>query len=134
MNDFPDPFQIDVGVGAVGLEQRNRDAGNGCSSTMRKGFLQNRKAAYAHDRLDLAGLDDRHDDCRALGTEHRITQSLSFLLKILNRAKAALFAEEPELIEGSRAFALDAQALGHEQEAALVGNRRELLAPGFVID
>ena len=70
---------------------------------------------------------------RALGDQDGVAEALGLVLEILDRAEAALLAEQAELVERGRAFVLDAQALRHQQQAALVGDRGERFAPHLVV-
>ncbi len=130
---IPDPVEIDGGIDAVVLEQRHGDAGNGRGFHVGKRALQHAEAAHADDRLDLPGLDERHDDRAAFRDEHRVAEPLGFRLQILDRAEPALFAEQAEFIERRGAFALHAQALRQQQQPALERHAGELLAPHFVV-
>src|SRR4051812_36458297 len=98
MDDIPYPFEVDGGVFAVVLEQRDRHAWNRSRFHVREGFFENRKTTYAHDRVDFSGLDDGHYNGGPFGAQHGIAKALGFLLKFLNRAEAAIFAEQAEFI------------------------------------
>jgi hypothetical protein len=63
-----------------------------------------------------------------------ITEALGFGLQVLNRAQAALFAKQAELIERSGTFVFHAQTFRKQQQAAIVGHGSELIAPHFVVD
>ena len=134
VDDVPDPVDVDRRVLAVVLQQRDRDAGNRRGFHVGKGALEDRQAADADDRVDLARLNQRHDQRRTFGDEHRVAEALRFLLQILNRAQAALLAEQPELVERRRALVFDAQALGQQQQPAVERNRRQMFAPDFVVE
>ena len=86
------------------------------------------QAADADDRVDLAGLDERHHERRAFGHENGIAEPLGLLLEILDRAEPALLAEQAELVERRRALVLDAQALGQQQQPAIVRDGGQLPA------
>ena len=129
---IPDPVDIDQGVDAVVLQQGHGDGGNGGGFDVGEGTLQHGEAGNAHDGLDRAGLDERHDDGAAFGHEHGVAELFSFVLEILDRAKAALLAEQAEFIKGGRAFAFDAEALRHQQQALFKRHGGEGLAPGFI--
>ncbi len=131
---FPDPFQIDIGINAIILKQWNRDARNRGGFHVGEGLFKDGETTHADNRFDFAGLNDRGDDRAALGHKHCIAQPLGFFLKILDGAQAALFTQEAELIERGRALGFNAQALGHQEQPPFEGNRRELLAPSFVVD
>ena len=79
-------------------------------------------------------MDEGHHDGGAFGDEDGVAEAFGFILEILNGAEAALFTEEAEFVEGGGAFAFDAQALGHEEETALVGDGGEGFAPDFVAE
>ena len=130
---IPDPVEIDGRVDAVVLEQRHRHAGNRRCFHVGKRALEHAEAAHADDRLDLPGLDQRHDDRGAFRDEHRVAEPLGFRLQILDRAKAALFAEQPEFIERRGAFALHAQTFRQQQQPAAERHAGERLAPHLVV-
>ena len=132
VDHVPDPVEIDRCVLAVVLKQRNGDARNRRGFHVRERALEHRQAAHANDGVDLAGLDHRHHDRRTLGHQHRVPQPLRFVLQVLNRAEAALLAEQPELVERRGTLVLDPEALGKEQQPAIVGNGGEVVAPHFV--
>ena len=134
MDVVPHPVEIHGRINAVVLQQRDGHAGNGGSLHVWETALEHAQARDADNGLDLAGLDERHHDRAAFRHEDRVAETLGFILQILNRAKPALFAQQAEFIEGRGAFALHAQALRHEQEAALERHSGKLLAPEFVID
>jgi hypothetical protein len=134
MDVFPDPVDVDGGVDAVVLQQGHGDGGNRGGLDVGEGALEHGEAGNADDRLDLTRLDQRHDDGRPLGDEHGIAEALGLVLEILDRAEAALLAEQAEFVEGRRAFLLDPEALRHEEEAAPVGNLRERFAPHLIVE
>ena len=134
MDEVPDPLDVDRRVLAVVLQQRDRDPRNRRRLHVGERPLQDRDAAYADDSLDLAGLDQRHDEGRSLRHEHGVAEALGFFLQILDGAEAALLAEQAELVERGRAAVLDPQALGHQQQPPVVGHRRKLLAPHLVAE
>ena len=131
---FPDPVDIDGRVDAVILQQRHGDRRDRRRLDVGESALKHGETRNPDDGLDLAGLNQRHDDGGAFRHEDGITESLGFVLKILDRAKSALLAEQAELVKGRRAFVLDAQALRHEEKAALVRDLGERLAPHFVVE
>ena len=118
---------------AIVLQQRNRHAGNRGRFHVRKRLFQHRQTTDAHDRVDLAGLNQCHDQRRAFGHQHGITQPLGFVLQILNRALAALLAEQAEVVERRRAVVFQPQALGQQQQPAFVRHRRQRIAPHAAI-
>ena len=130
---FPHPVDIDGRVDAVILQKRHRDTRDRRRFNIGKGSFQNRKAGNAHNRFNLSGLDQRHDDCGSFRNQHRVSEPLGLILKILNRAKPALFAEQAKLIERSGTFVLDAEAFRHQKKASLVGNLGERLAPHLIV-
>ena len=130
----PDPVDIDRRIDAVVLEQWHGHRRNRRRLHVRKCFFKHSHAAHADDRLDRAGLHHRHHQRRALGHEHRVAESLGLRLEILDRAEAALLAEQAELVERRRAAVFHPQALGHEQEPALEGHGSEGVAPRLVVD
>src|SRR6185436_18942496 len=99
----------------------------------RKSALQHTQAADADDGLDLASLDQRHDDRAAFRDENRIPEPLSFGLKILDGTQPTLFAEQPELIKRRRTFALHAKTFWKQQQPPFVRNSGQLFAPHFVV-
>ena len=125
MDVIPDPIEIDGGVDTVVLQQRYGDTGDGRGFHIGKGALQDAQAGDAYDRLDFPRLNERHDDRGAFRDEDRIAEALRFRLQILNGAKSALLAEQPEFIERRRAFALHPKALRKQQEAPLVRDAGE---------
>jgi hypothetical protein len=134
VDHVPDPLQIDVGVLAVILEQRDGDAGDGGGLHVGEGPLQHGEAGDADDRLDLPRLDDLHHQGRALGDEHGVAEPLGLLLEVLERALPALLAQQAEFVERGLTDRLLPQALGHQQQAALVGHGGEVVAPQLVVD
>ena len=134
MDEVPDPFDVHPGVLAVVLQERDRHARDGRRLHVRVGPLQHREAAHADDGLDLAGLDERHHQRRALGDEHGVAELLRLLLQVLDGAQAALLAQQPELVERRGAAVLHAQALGQQQQALVVGHRGQVLAPRLVAE
>ena len=134
MDVIPDPVEIDGRVDAIILQQRNRHAGNRRCFHVGKRALENTEAAHTDNRLDLPGLDQRHDNRRALRDEHGIAEPLGFSLQVLDRAKPALLAKQPELVEWRGAFAFHAQAFWKKQQPAAARHGGEGLAPHLVID
>ena len=130
---IPHPVEVHSGVNAVVLKQRNGDAGNRGSFHVGERTFQHAEATHANDGLHLAGLNERHDDGGAFRHERRVTELLCLRLQILNRAEAALFAQQAELIEGRRALRLDAETLGQQQQPSLERHGGELLAPHLVV-
>ena len=134
VDEVPDPVGVDIGVDAVVLQQRNRDARYRRGFHEGERFLEHRQAAHADDRVDLAGLDDRHDERRSFRDEHGVAEPLGFVLQVLNRAQPAVLAEQAELVERRGALGFDAQALRQEQQPPLEGDAGERVAPGLVVD
>ena len=134
VDDVPDPVDVDRGVLAVVLKERNRHARNGRRLHVGERALEHRQAADADDRVDLAGLNQRHDERRPFGHEHGIAEPLGLLLQVLNRAQPALLAEQPELVERRRALVLDPHALGQQQQPAIERHRGQMLGPHLVVD
>ena len=134
MDVVPHPVVVDHRVDAVVLEERDGDGRDRRRLDERMGLLQNRQTADADDGFDLPGLDHRHHQRRALGNEDGIAEPLRFGLKVLDRAEPAALAEEAELIKRRRAAALHPEALRHQEEAAVVGNGSQGVAPRFVVD
>ena len=134
MDVVPHPVEIHGRINTVVLQQRHGDAGNGGGLHVGEAALQHAEARNADDGLDLPRLDERHHDGAALGDKHRIAETLGFVLEILNRALAALFAQQAKLIERRGAFAFEAQAFRHEQQPTLERHGGELLAPQLVVD
>ena len=134
MDVFPDPVQVHRRVNAVVLQQRDGHAGYRRGFHVRKCALQNAQAAHADDGLNLPRLNEAHDDGAAFCNEHSVAELFRFGLQILDRAQTALLAEQTELIERRRAFALDAQAFRQQQQPAFVRNGGERLPPHFVVD
>jgi len=83
---FPDPVEIDVGVDAVVLQQGHGDSGDRRGLHVGEGPFQHAQAADADDGLDLARLDEAHDDGRTLGHQHGVPQLLGFDCEVLDRA------------------------------------------------
>ena len=133
MDHVPNPIEIDRGVLAVILKQRYRYARNRSGFHIGECLLQNGEAAHSDDGIDLPGLDQRHHQRRAFRHQHSVAEFLRFFLQILNGTQPALLAEQTELIERSRTAILNPQALRHQQQPALKGNRRQMLAPDFVV-
>ena len=125
----PDPVDVDRRIDAVVLEQWHGHRRNRRRLHVRKCFFKHRHAAHADDRLDRAGLHHRHDERRALRDEDGVAEPLRLRLKVLDRAEAALLAEQAELVEGRGATVLHPQAFRHQQEPPLVRHGGELLAP-----
>ena len=115
-------------------KQRNRDARDRGGFHIRECALEHRQATHANDRVDLAGLNQRHHERGAFGDQHGIAQPLGFRLQILNRAESALLAEEPEFVERRGTPVLDAEALRQQQQTALERDGRQLFAPDFVAE
>ena len=134
MDVIPHPVEIDRRVDAIVLQQRDGHAGNRRGLHVGKGALEHAQTAHADDGLDLAGLDERHDNRRAFRDERRVAELLRLGLQILDRAQPTLLAEQPEFIERRGALALDAQTFGQQQQPALEGHRGDLLAPHLVVD
>ena len=134
MDHVPDPIEIHRRVFAIVLQQRNRHARNGGGLHKRKSLFQNREAAHADNGVDLPGLNQSHHQRRPFGDKHGVPQTLGLHLQILNRAQPALFAQQAEFIEGRRALVFDAQALGKQQQAAIVRHAGKLVAPDFVVE
>ena len=80
MDVLPHPIEIDGCVDAIILEQWHRNSRNGCRFHVRKGALQHAQTTHPHNRFDLPGLDERHDNGRAFRHQHCIPQSLRFQL------------------------------------------------------
>ena len=134
MDVIPNPVEIDGGVDAIILEQRNGHAGNRGGFHVRKRAFQHAQAAHPDDGFNFSGLNERHDNRGTFGDEDGVTQLLRLGLQILDRAKPALLAEQTKFIERRGAFAFDAQTFRQEQQPALEGNRRHALAPHFVVE
>ena len=115
MDVFPHPVQIHVGVDAIVLEKRHGNAGNRRRFHVRKGAFQNAQATNPNDRLNLAGLDEAHDDRRSLGHQHGVAQALRLGGEILDRTQPALLAQQTKFIEGRRTLRLHAQALRKQE-------------------
>ena len=130
----PDPVDVDRRIDTVVLQQRDGHRRNRRRLHVRKCLFKHSHAAHADDRLDRAGLHHRHHQCRAFGHEHRVAKPLGLRLKILDRAEAALLAEQAEFVEGRRAAVFHPQALRHEQEPAFEGHSSEGVAPRLVVD
>ncbi len=129
---IPDPVDIDQRVDAVVLEQGHGDSGDRGGFDVGEGALKNRQAGNANDGLDLARLDERHDDGAALGDEDGVTELFRLVLKVLDGAEAALLAEQAEFIKGRGALALHPQALRHQQQTLFKRDGGQGLAPSLV--
>ena len=112
MDVIPDPIQIDRGVDAIILQQGDGDARYRSGLHVGKGALQNAQAADPDDGFNLSSLNQGHHNRRPLGHQHGVTQTLGFILKILNRTQSTLLAEKTKLIEWGRALAFHAKAFG----------------------
>ena len=134
MDHVPDLIRVDVRVDAVVLQERDRDARDRDRLHMRETLLEHVEAADPDDGLDLPGLDHAAHDGGALGHQHGVAQALRLGREVLDRAQAALLAEQTELVEGRGAVLLDAQALWDQEQPALEGHARQLVAPGLVVE
>jgi hypothetical protein len=130
----PDPVEVDGRVDAIVLEQGHGDAGDGGGFHVRESPFQDAEATDPDNGLDLARLDQGHDDGRAFGHEHGVTELLGFGLKVLDGAEAALLAEQPELIEGGGALAFHTEAFGQEEQAPVVGDTGQAFPPHLVVE
>jgi len=131
---LPDPVEINRSVDAIVLQQRNGHAGNRRRFHVGKRAFQNTQTTHADNGFNLAGLNQRHDNGRTFRDQHRVAEFLGFALQILNRAQAALLAQQTEFVERRGAFALDPQAFGQQQQSTLVRHAGQRLAPHFVVD
>ena len=133
MQVLPHPINVHIGIDTVVLQQGHGNGRNRRRFHIREGPLQNRQTGNAHNGLDLAGLDQRHHNRAAFSHQHRVTESLGFILKILNGAKPALFAKQAEFIKGRGAFTFDPQAFRHEQQTSFERDGGQRFAPHFVV-
>ena len=78
MNNFPQPLDIDIGIGAVVLQQGNGDAGSGGRLHVGKHTFEHVEATYADHCFDLSGLDQLEHDRGALGDQHGVAEAFGF--------------------------------------------------------
>jgi hypothetical protein len=134
VDDVPKPVQVDVGLHAVVLEERDGDPRDGSGFEVREDALKDVEATDADDSLDLPALDKLEDDRGALCDEHGIAEALGLLLEILDRAKPAFLAKQAELVKRGRAALFVAQAYREEQEPFVVGDRSQDILPRLIVD
>ena len=134
VNVIPHPIQIDVGIDAIVLKQRNRDAGNGSGFHIRKCALEHAETTDTDDGFDFAGLNQAHDDGGTFGDEHGVTEFFGLKRHVLDGTESALLAQQPEFIEWGRAFAFHAKTFWKKEKTTFVRNSSERFAPHFVVD
>ncbi len=129
MDQVPHPVEVDRGIDAVVLQQRDRDTRNGGRLDVREALLQHVDTTHADDGFDLARLDHRSDDGRPFRHQHRIAETLRLDREVLDGAEPALFAQQAEFVKGRRALVFDPQALGNQEQTPVVRNLRQRVAP-----
>ena len=107
MNDLPDPFEIDGYVLAIVLQKGDGHARNGSRLHVRESLFEDGQTVDADNCFDLASGDKRGHEGRPLGDQHGITEALfGLLLKVLDRAQAALLATRDRIRQMARGNAL----------------------------
>ncbi len=133
VDGVPHPVEVGVGARASVVKQRDGHARDRARFHVGKDLLEDREAAHTDDRLDLARLDEGHDQRRPLGHENDVTETLRLGLEVVDRAVAAQGAEQAELVDLALALGLVPHALGQEQKAPVHGDLCERRAPEFIV-
>lgn len=130
---IPDPVDVNGGVDAVILEEGDGNTGNRRRLQMGEALLEDIETAHAHNGFDGSCFDHFGHQSRAFSHQDGITKAFRFHGQIMQRAQAALLAQEPEFVERRRTELLHPQAFGHEEETLFIGDPGQIILPGLVV-